>query len=392
MTQPTEQTAPPDATADRHLLTRFLELGDDDAFAELVRLHGPMVLATCRRCLGNTPDADDAFQAVFVILARKAASVRQRDLLGPWLHAVAVRAAVRTRALAAQRRQRERQVNPMPEPEPRPAPPSADWLGLVHEEIECLPERYRAAVVLCDLQGTGRAEAAEALGIPEGTVSSRLARGRELLRQRLLRRGVAVTAGALALLLAQDTRAAVPPDLVRSTVRAAAAGAASAPVAAIIEGVVRIMFLTKLKNGAIACLAAIGFAGAAVPLLLLAADAQKEKADRELLQGTWQITAFEEEGQKVDENDQKLKERPVFEDDKIRTSDRVLEFKLDPKQNPKHIDFTLDGEDQGKQKGIYELKGDDLKICIGPPDGDRPTKLETAAGSKSMLFTLKRVK
>jgi RNA polymerase sigma factor (sigma-70 family) len=279
MTQPPDQAAPPrdarpDAPADRHLLERFLEQGDDAAFAQLVERHGPMVRATSRRCLGDTLDADEVFQATFVILARKAATVRA-ELLGPWLHRVAVNAAHRAAAQARRRRTVERQVASMPEPAPRPTAVPPEWLGLFHEELERLPERYRAALVLCELQGQGRAEAALALGVPEGTLSSRLARGRVLLRRRLMRRGVVVTAVALGVVLAEDARAEVPPDLVRVTVRAATAGAMSAPVAALIEGVLRTMFLNKVKTWAIVCALAVGLTGAAVPLVLLAAEEKK---------------------------------------------------------------------------------------------------------------------
>src|SRR5262245_16987505 len=189
------------ALADVALLERFLALREEAAFTALVARHGPMVWATCRRALGATPDAEDAFQAVFLVLLRKAASISRRELLGPWLHTVAVRTAARARARAARRQLRERQVVPMPEPVPLPPEEVRDWQPLLDEELQRLPEKYRRALVLCDLQAQGRSAAARALGVAEGTLSSRLARGRDLLRRRLVRRGFSPTALALGAVL-----------------------------------------------------------------------------------------------------------------------------------------------------------------------------------------------
>src|SRR5262249_36976287 len=162
------------------------EQREDAAFAELVRRHGPVVRAACHRALGASPDADDAFQVVFVILARKAATLRNSARLGPWLHTVAVRAANRVRQMARRRQDREPQVSAMPEPA-LPPPEPDDWLPLLDAEIQRLPERLRVPLVLCELEGKSRAEAARLLGLKEGTLSSRLARAREVLRKRLRR-------------------------------------------------------------------------------------------------------------------------------------------------------------------------------------------------------------
>jgi RNA polymerase sigma factor (sigma-70 family) len=380
----------PEPDNDAALLERFVADRDEAAFAELVRRHGPMVRATCRRFLGNTPDADDAFQAVFVVLARKAGEVRRRRLLGPWLHTVAVRAAGRARNAARRRAAFERPVTAMPEPELLPADPPPEWLPLLHEELERLPEKYRDPLVLCELQGRSRAEAAEALGIPEGTLSSRLARGRALLRRRLVRRGVA--AAALAALLAVPSRTeAVPPKLVETTTKAAT-GAASASVNALTHGVLRTMLFAKLKTWAIASLVTLGLLGAAVPLVLLAAE--EKKADKELLQGTWDVVTTEKNFPNARIPDIK---QLVFDGEQMRADDHVMgKFNLDPKQNPKHFDIIPDSGPKSVKgmlfQGIYELKGDELKICTRAPGKERPTEFTGKEGSECMLIVLKRAK
>src|SRR4051794_21714745 len=154
---------------DAQLLECFLTARDEAAFAALVRRHGPMVLGVCRRVLRHDHDAEDAFQAAFLVLARRAATIRQRELLGNWLYGVAYRAALEVRA---RRRPRERQVSDMPEPRVADgADVGAELRPVLDEELNRLPEKFRVAVVLCDLEGRTRREAARQLGIPEGTLS-----------------------------------------------------------------------------------------------------------------------------------------------------------------------------------------------------------------------------
>ena len=177
----------PAGLTDGQLLESFLARREEAAFAALVRRHGPMVFGVCRRLLGNGHDAEDAFQATFLILARKATSVVKRDAVGSWLYAVAQRTAREARAVLARRRARERQMDEMPHPEVGPAEPE-DWRPILDREVARLPQKYREAVVLCDLQELSYASAAAALGCAIGTVRSRLHRGRALLAKRL--RGV----------------------------------------------------------------------------------------------------------------------------------------------------------------------------------------------------------
>jgi RNA polymerase sigma factor (sigma-70 family) len=241
---------------DRQLLGCFIEHRDEAAVATLVRRHGPMVWGVCRRVLGDHHDAEDAFQATFLVLVRRAASVRPRDMVGNFLYGVAHQTALKARALRARRRARERQVAEMPEPEAVRRDDADELQAVLDQELNRLPEMYRAAIVLCDLEGRTRKEAARQLGLPEGTLAGRLTRGRALLGKRLARNGAVLSVGSVAALLSQSAvSAGVPASVMSSTIRVAtllAAGAAasaiSGPVAALTEGVLKAMLLTRVKT------------------------------------------------------------------------------------------------------------------------------------------------
>jgi RNA polymerase sigma factor (sigma-70 family) len=172
-------------------LDQFLAGQDDDAFATLVARHGPMVFSVCSRILGNGADADDAFQAAFLVLLRRAGSLRERLAVGDWLHGVARRTALNAKRLSERRRAKEKSAA-------RPAAQldkkREDWAALLDEELKRLPEKYRLPILLCDLEGQTRQEAAESLGWPEGTVAGRLARGRAMLARYLTHRGIELSA------------------------------------------------------------------------------------------------------------------------------------------------------------------------------------------------------
>jgi RNA polymerase sigma factor (sigma-70 family) len=265
---------------DGQLLECFLTRRDEAAFEALVRRHGPMVLGVCRRVLHNSHDAEDAFQATFLVLVRKAASLRQRELVGNWLYGTAYRAALEARA--ARRRLQERQVSTLPEPAALDrAEVWPDLQPVLDQELSRLPDKYRVPVVFCDLEGKTRRDAARQLGIPEGTLSGRLTTARRLLAKRLARHGFALSAGALAAALSPSTASAcVPPPLVVSTVKTAALSATgSAATAGVVSttatlplGVLKTMLLSKLRI-ALVCLA-IGAVGG-TSLLTYRAAAQK---------------------------------------------------------------------------------------------------------------------
>jgi RNA polymerase sigma factor (sigma-70 family) len=211
------------APTDAQLLARFARRADEGAFAALVERHGPMVLRVCRQLLRQPADAEDAFQAVFLVLMRRAGEVRQAELLGNWLYGVALRVAARLRAREARRRSREGQAVAMAEVGAESPETQPDLPPLLHQELDRLPEKYRAPIVLCYLQGKTNVQASEALRCPLGTVKVRLARARALLRSRLARRGVALSAVLAAAGLAQNRATAAPPPrpLLRTTVQEA---------------------------------------------------------------------------------------------------------------------------------------------------------------------------
>ncbi len=252
---------------DGELLGDYVRHRDDAAFEAILRRHGPMVLGVCRRVLGHEADAEDAFQATFLVLARKAHTVAPAARVGNWLYGVAHNAARKAKAMNSKRRLRERDAGAR-----RPAAPRADGehlLAALDEELARLPEKYRVPVVLCELEGRTLEEAARHLGWPKGTVASRLARGRALLGRRLKQRGLALAGGTLAAALAEGGAVAgVPPPLVGPTVRAAAsfaagggAAGASAKVAAVAEGVLKAMLLHKVTGAAAALALAVLLGG-----------------------------------------------------------------------------------------------------------------------------------
>jgi RNA polymerase sigma factor (sigma-70 family) len=255
------------ALTDRQLLDCFLSRRDEAAFAALVQRHGPMVFAVCRRVLGNRHDAEDAFQAAFLVLVRKAASLRARELLGNWLYGVAYRTALKARVMAARRQARERRAAVRAAAVAPAGGPGEELLPLLDRELSRLPEKYRAAVVLCELEGRSRREAAGLLKVPEGTVSSRLAKARKLLAARLARYGLAPAGAALAALAAAGgASAGVPPALLTGTARSAlliaggqvaAAGLVPAEVAVLTEGVLKTMLLAKVKTTAAVVLSVV---------------------------------------------------------------------------------------------------------------------------------------
>jgi RNA polymerase sigma factor (sigma-70 family) len=264
------RSGPPDQTApDSDLLERFLADRDDRAFAELVRRHGPTVFGVCRRVTRDFHLAEDAFQAVFVVLAAKAGSVRPGAALPAWLYGVAYRTALRARTMSDRRRRREAPVGTPPESPGAAADPvpAADWAAVLDEEIARLPDRLRVAVVLCELGGRSRREAATRLGIPEGTLSSRLAAARKRLAARLRERSVTLSAAAVTAAWGRVGSAHVPAALTAKAVAAATApGQVSAAVAALSNGELRLMFAQKLKAVPVALgLVAVVLAGGLLP-------------------------------------------------------------------------------------------------------------------------------
>jgi RNA polymerase sigma factor (sigma-70 family) len=250
---------------DGRLLARYADARDEAAFEALVARHGPMVLATCRAVLRNEHDVDDAFQATFLVLARKARTVRAGAALGGWLHRVAYRTAVQASAEARRRRRRETEATAMATFDATHTEPDPDLAAVVHEELDRLPDRQRLPVVLCDLEGLTYEQAARHLHWTEPTLRHRLGKARQRLRNRLIRRGV--TAGAVGVALAAPatgTLAAVPAALARSAVAVAMGGASKATTAALANTIIRSMLMTKLKIASACVLASVALASAGV--------------------------------------------------------------------------------------------------------------------------------
>jgi len=257
------------ALADEQLLEQFTaRRGDaaEAAFEALVLRHGPMVLGVCRRVLRDPHEAEDAFQATFLILARRAGSIRKREVLGGWLCKVAQRVAARARALSVRRRGLE---------PPCPIPPAAQPDELVEhddlriailDEVHLLPEKYRLPVQLCYIEGRTHDEAARQLAWPVGTVRTRLAWARDRLRDRLTRRGLALPAGLIGTsLVSAKASAGVPAALVKATVEAAAGRAVGAAVIPLAEAMLRAMLMSKLKLVILFVLATGSLAGVVLP-------------------------------------------------------------------------------------------------------------------------------
>jgi RNA polymerase sigma factor (sigma-70 family) len=392
---------------DALLLDRFVEQWDQAAFHDLVVRHGPMVLGVCRRILRDHHAAEDVFQATFLLLVRKASSVRKRGSVGPWLYGVAQRVALEARGAVSRR--------PVPAPLDVEAPgvDNCDDLehdelhAALHEELGRLPEKYRTPLVLCYIEGLRHEAVARQLGWPLGTVRSRIARGRDLLGARLTRRGLAPAAVLVALGLLRKTEAAVPPRLVEATVRAAARVAAGQTVppgevparVIALEGKVRksmqLMRLKWLTALALAVVVTGAGVAAVVPAAVAAAeDAAKVKAELKKLQGMWVAVSGEAEGV---EKEVAGAEQLEFDGANFNTwhGGHVEEkgtIRLDPSKNPMEIDLTVqEGKNEGKTHlAIYAWDGANVKFCMVKEGHPRPTDFTTRPGDNRVLVVMGR--
>ena len=256
--------------SDTEILRRFVNARDEAAFELLLWRHAAMVLHVCRQILRDDAAAEDAFQATFLVLARKAASIGQRESAGGWLHRVAYRIALKARAAGRAKAGANVDLDQLEAPPPPDDPSRRELRRVICEEVNRLPAKYRAPIIACYFESRTHEEAAQQLGWPRGTVAGRLSRGREMLRRRLLRRGVALTAGALAGAMSVPSSPAALNGLVESTIRTmklfAANGAVSPRIAALAEGVLRAMFWTRVKI-VMAVLLIVGLGGAGATFL-----------------------------------------------------------------------------------------------------------------------------
>lgn len=423
-----------DRLSDGQLVARFLACRDaagEEAFAVLVARHGPMVERTCRGILRDAHEAQDALQATFLVLARRARSIRRTESVASWLYAVARRVSAKARGEEVRRRAFERRCAELvPRQLATTGPPEA--CPELFEELDRLPATFRAPILLIDLEGCTQEEAAVRLGWPLGTVQSRLARGRGRLRARLRRRGLAPTAAAPA--TAALATGSIGP-LARAATAFAARGASSGGVppraAALAKGALKTMFPFKTTAAAagVVSLLGAGFlalhapaAGPTPPALKSAHTsliqfarhvasrhfgpddkekaekdrAEKEKADKAMLKGKWKAASGEADG--VDQPDVRHV-RIEFEDDGTFTLHHGEDFTmkgkyaLDAAADPKTIDLEfVDGPHAGdKLLGIYARDGKKLKWCTTLPKGtDRPKEFTTKVASGHRLYVLER--
>jgi RNA polymerase sigma factor (sigma-70 family) len=300
---------------DGQLLARFVASRDEASFAALVRRHGPMVWRLCLRVLGHVQDAEDTFQATFLVLACKAASVLKRESVGSFVYGVAYRTSLKARAIQTRRRSREMQMEELPHPEIPPVEPQ-DWLPRLEYELNLLPEHYRAVIIACDLEGRSRKQAAHLLGLTEGTVSSRLARGRCLLAKRLSRYGLSISVSALTAALAEGSASVhFPVSLVSSTTKTVVGQAVlSSSVDILVKGALKTMLLSKLKLavGAVMVVMALGASG-----LVYRASGQSAPAIAERSKPRTELEALRRENELL-----KLNLEVVLE--KVRAQDAEL--------------------------------------------------------------------
>jgi RNA polymerase sigma factor (sigma-70 family) len=264
---------------DRELLRRLVERRDEEAFTVLLQRHGPMVLTLARRVSGNEQTAEDVFQAVFVCLFRNCHTIRRPQALSCWLHGVAQRLALQARRDDCRRRQREALPRPSSLPNPLDELTAQEFLAVLDEELTRMPENYRAPLILCCLEGLSQEEAARRLGCSEGAVRGHLERGRQRLRMRLEKRGLALPAVLGGTLLFAGATSPVPAALVQATLRTAIKGTAAPAVAALLEEAMRSMFITRLKAiGTVLVLLALTGTGGGMMSLQL--QAVKEKTSQ----------------------------------------------------------------------------------------------------------------
>ena len=411
-------------TTDAQLLEDYIR-GDQASFAALVRRHAPMVWGVCRRLLHNFHDAEDAFQATFLVLVRKAPSIMPREMAPNWLYGVAYQIALKARATATKRSRRERQVVAIPESEASEQSRLQDVKLFLDEELSRLPDKYRVAIVLCDLEGRTRKEVALQLGLPEGTVAGRLTRARAMLSKRFARRGVSLSSGVIGAVLSQNGAAfAVPISVVASTIKvgslcaagqAIASATVSPAVTALMKGVLRTMLINKAKAGTlvVAVILAVGWGSALTYQAATAAkqdqtqtrdvvehtDAATKKGpnDNSGLQGTWKVSQADFNGPSwLDAGG--MREWVVTADTitiKYTNNMRIMTYVVNAKVQPKAIDVTpaMEGLAVTVRKGIFETTGDQLRVCLESDSTVERPRDFTLKGSRPgrALVTLQRV-
>ena len=392
--------------SDQDLLKRYVELREEAAFALLVHRYGPLVLGVCRRVLGHEQDSEDAFQATFLVLARKAGAITKGASMGGWLYRVAYRIARKLRGRQARRRVREREAQEFVAAEETP-----DWVwgelrALLDEEVNRLPDKYRLPFILCYLNGKTNEEAARQLACPVGTLASRLAWARERLRTRLTHRGVVLSAAVLATgLTVEAGPVAVAGPLAEATTRAGLRFAAAQPLT---PETVPARLAREYLRSAFRGWLLLGTAGVVILVIVAVlvwspwsqpggrgnaqpADSQSAvsaKEDLAKFQGAWKVEALESGGQRQDLPGARM----IFTDHTARfeAQGAVFEmtFELIPGGKPKMINLV--GPGGVPAPGIYALDGDHLRICYAFGGPSRPTDFVTHPNTPGTYYVLRR--
>jgi len=389
---------------DGTLIERFATRRDEAAFAAIVERHGPMVLRVCRAAVRDEHEAYDAFQAAFLVLVRKARSLWVGDSIGPWLHGVAWRIASRARAAAARRRRHEQRAAEMA---PRTLIENREARDVelpLHEEIHRLPDRFRAVVILCDLEGLGTDEAAHRLGTPVGTARSRLARGRERLRARLIRRGFGPAVVATVTAQTASSATHLPSAFAQTTIRAAVefarVGTVSAHLSWMMKGGHEIMTIkawtmaslvvaTGIVAGAGALVAQTSSHGPTVakpeakakaPSIIGATPKPSDTStDLVRLQGRWKAVRVLENGRvKIDALEQNLAmtvRADTLELSSAQDKAKWQIHQIDEKTSPLALQVSMEGGSKDRAWWIYAFTDDTLRINLAPLGlGDRRPK------------------
>jgi RNA polymerase sigma factor (sigma-70 family) len=396
--------------SDQDLLKRYVDLRDEAAFAALVHRYGPLVLGACRRVLGHEQDSEDAFQATFLVLARKAGAITKGASMGGWLYRVAYRIARKLKGRQARRQCREREAQEFAAAEETP-----DWVwrevrALLDEEVNRLPDKYRLPFILCYLNGKTNEEAARQLVCPVGTLASRLAWARERLRARLTHRGVVLSAAVLATgLTAQAGPVAVAGALAEATARAGLRfGAGQGLTPETVPARLAREYLRRTFRGWLL----LGTAGVVILVVVAVVvwfprwqrggrpddqpsgngRAVSAREDLAKFQGTWKVEELEAGGQKRDPQGVRM----VFTDHTARLEAGgqalLMTFELVPSGKPKMINLMLTGLGPGDvpAPGIYALDGDVLRICYTTGGPGRPTAFTTHPNTSELLYVLRR--
>jgi RNA polymerase sigma factor (sigma-70 family) len=388
---------------DRQLLADFATGGDAEAFAELVRRHGPMVFGVCRHMLRNEQDAEDALQATFLVLARKAGSIRNPEALPGWLYGVATRLATRIRVTVGRRRAREVPLVEVPAGRLDGELHSGEMRHVLFEEIGRLPERYRVPFVLCYLDGKSNKEAARQLNCAPGTIFSRLARARQRLRDRLEGRGLTVSSALLAATLSSlpdDASAAISTHLAWKTSRNAVSFTKSAtrgravippPLLKLANHQIAVSLLSSLALIAAATLAGTLVCTTAGVLAWRAVAAKSVHVD-EGVKGTWVLEKFIQNGQR-DPRMEGPQSRVTLGDNRSFVADNGSgTYQIDTRTKPGQMSLTVDG---GTTVGIFDLQGDTLTMCFavdanGRPAAPLPPDLTPGPGRLVLVYSRQR--